>query len=233
MQPASIAAALAIGVSLGLLGGGGSILTVPALVYLAGLAPAEATTSSLVVVGVTSLSGALQHFFGGRVQLKAALLFAATGVPASALGTLAWKHIPQQWLLPLFACVMIAAGLSMIFRKQADVASDVSPLAVALAGFGVGLVTGVLGVGGGFLIVPALVLFAGVRLKDAVGTSLVVIALNCAGGFVARVSAAAPIDWKLTLAFCVVAIAGSFLGARLVRHIPHESALRLYGVFVC
>jgi len=229
---ASFAAAVAIGISLGLLGGGGSILTVPALVYWAGLPPLEATYSSLVVVGLTSLSAALQHAFRGHLNLRAALLFAATGIPASFAGSLLSRRIPEKTLLVLFACVMIVAGLAMLLRRQYQPSGEISLPRVLSAGIGVGVLTGFFGVGGGFLVVPTLVLFAGLPMADAVGTSVAVIAFNCAGGFAGRFSSAAPIHWIGTLEFSLVAIAGSFAGAFLVSRIPVMMLRRLFAVFV-
>ena len=230
MQAATLAAAVAIGLSLGLLGGGGSILTVPALVYLGGLAPFEATTSSLVVVGLTSVSGAVQHAWRGNLELRVALLFAATGIPGSFAGSLLSRHIAAQTQLLLFALAMIAAGTAMLLRREMAAAERASVPRVLAAGAGVGLLTGFLGVGGGFLIVPALVLFAAVPMAHAIGTSLAVIAVNCAGGFAGRL--AAPIDWRATLEFTLVAIAGSFAGAALVRRISAPWLRRAFAVFV-
>lgn len=232
MSPSSLLAAVAIGVSLGLLGGGGSILTVPALVYWAGLPPLEATYSSLVVVGLTSLSAALQHAFRKHLNLRAALLFAATGIPASFVGSLLSKALPPKTLLVLFACVMIAAGLAMLLRRNYTPSQEISVPRVLAAGIGVGVLTGFFGVGGGFLVVPTLVLFAGLPMADAVGTSVAVIAFNCAGGFAGRFSAQAPIRWLPTLEFSAVAIAGSFAGAALVSRIPVVLLRRLFAIFV-
>jgi len=224
--------ALAIGVSLGLLGGGGSILTVPALVYWVGLPPLEATTTSLVVVGLTSLSAALQHARSGRVRLRAALLFAASGIPSSYLGSLLSRRVPPQVLLLAFAFLMIAAGVAMLLRPSYESRGPASLPRVLSAGFTVGLLTGVLGVGGGFLIVPALVLFAEVPMADAVGSSVLIIAVNCAGGFAGRLSAASAVRWPLTLTFSLTAIAGSFLGAALVGRIPVQWLRRVFAIFV-
>ncbi|HUJ29083.1 MAG TPA: sulfite exporter TauE/SafE family protein [Myxococcales bacterium] len=232
MPPSSIVAAFAIGVSLGLLGGGGSILTVPALVYWVGLPPLEATTSSLVVVGLTSLSAALQHFHGGRLQLRPALVFAGAGVPGSFAGSIVSRRIPPQALLVAFALLMAAAGVAMLLRRDYQPAVRASLSRVIPAGLAVGILTGVLGVGGGFLIVPALVLFAGLSMVDAVGTSVAVIAVNCAGGFAGRISAADTVQWKLTLGFSAVAIAGSFAGAALVGRIAVRWLRRGFGAFV-
>lgn len=224
--------ALAIGVSLGLLGGGGSILTVPALVYWVGLPPIEATTTSLVVVGLTSLSAALQHARGGRVKMRSALVFAASGIPSSYLGSLLSRRVPPHVLLLAFAFLMVAAGLAMLLRPTYQSQGVASLPRVISTGFVVGMLTGVLGVGGGFLIVPALVLFAEVPMADAVGTSVLVIAFNCAGGFAGRLSTASSVHWPLTLAFSGAAVAGSFLGAALVGRIPVNWLRRGFAVFV-
>jgi uncharacterized membrane protein YfcA len=228
----AFAAAVAIGISLGLLGGGGSILTVPVLVYWARMPPLEATYSSLVVVGLTSSSAAVQHAIRGHLNLRAALLFAATGIPASFVGSLLSRRLPGKALLLLFACVMIVAGLAMLFRRQYTPTGEVSVARVLAAGIGVGVLTGFFGVGGGFLVVPTLVLFAGLPMADAVGTSVAVIAFNCAGGFAGRFSSAAPIHWIQTIEFSLVAIGGSFVGAFLVSKTPVLTLRRLFAVFV-
>lgn len=230
MPLSSFAAAIAIGVSLGLLGGGGSILTVPALVYLAGLSPFEATTSSLVVVGLTGLSGAIQHAVRRNLDGRAALLFALTGIPGSYVGSLLSRSVPGGMLLLLFSCVMIAAGLAMLLGRVFEPGERVSVKRVLASGAAVGLLTGFFGIGGGFLIVPTLVLFAGVPMTHAVGTSLAVIAINCAGGFAGRLGN--PIDWKATLVFSLVAIGGSFAGAYFVSRMSSSSLRRAFAVFI-
>lgn len=231
MPAQAFAAAVAIGVSLGLLGGGGSILTVPVLVYWARLPPLEATYSSLVVVGLTSSSAAVQHAVRGHLNVRAALLFAATGIPASFVGSLLSRRIPERTLLILFACVMIVAGLAMLLRRSYR-PGETSVARVLVAGVGVGVLTGFFGVGGGFLVVPTLVLFAGLSMADAVGTSVAVIAFNCAGGFAGRFSSAAPIHWVQTIEFSIVAVAGSFAGAFLASRIPVLTLRRMFAVFV-
>lgn len=232
MPPSSLVAALTIGISLGLFGGGGSILTVPALVYWGGLSPFEATSTSLVVVGLTSVSGALQHARRGKLRLRAALLIAATGVPAAFLGSMLSRQLPERALLLLFAAVMVLGGLAMIFRRTREAEGEASAIRVLLAGLAVGLITGFFGVGGGFLVVPTLVLFAQVPMADAVGTSLAVIAFNCAGGFAGRLQAAGSIHWVATLLFSAVAILGSFVGAGLAPRLTSAALRRCFGVFV-
>jgi uncharacterized membrane protein YfcA len=232
LGPSSFAAAAAIGISLGLLGGGGSILTVPALVYWAGMPAAEATYSSLVVVGLTSASAAVQHAFRDHLHVRAALLFAATGIPAAFAGSLLSRGISNRMLLVLFAVLMLAAGAAMLLRKNYAPSGEPSAARVLAAGVGVGVLTGFFGVGGGFLVVPTLVLFAGLPMADAVGTSVAVIAFNCIGGFAGRFSAATPIRWLPTLEFSLVAIAGSFAGASMVQRIPVLMLRRLFALFV-
>ena len=232
MPPTALAAAVAIGVSLGLLGGGGSILTVPALVYFAGLPPLEATYASLVVVGLTSASAAAQHAARRRLHLRAALLFAATGIPASFAGSLLSRRLPPRLLLVLFAWVMVAAGVAMLLRRSYSPSGAVSVPRVLASGVGVGVLTGFLGIGGGFLVVPTLVLFAGLPMADAVGTSVAIIAFNCAGGFAGRFSSGAAIAWPPTLEFSAAAILGSVGGAWLVPRIPVPTLRRLFAVFV-
>ena len=232
MPASSLIPALAIGLSLGLLGGGGSILTVPALVYWAGLPPLEAISSSLVVVGLTSVSGALQHARRGHVRLRAALLIAATGLPAAYAGSLLSLRLGERTLMVLFALLMIAAGLSMLVRRREPEPGEASIPGVLAAGLAVGLITGFFGVGGGFLVVPTLVVFARVPILDAVGTSLAVIAFNCCAGFAGRIAAAGSIHWVATLSFSAVAIAGSFAGAALAGRLPTDSLRRSFAVFV-
>jgi hypothetical protein len=181
-------------------------------------------------VGLTGLSGAIQHALRGNLDRRAALLFAATGIPGSYVGSLQSRSIPAGTLLLLFSCVMIAAGLAMLLGRVYEPGERVSVTRVLASGAGVGLLTGFFGVGGGFLIVPTLVLFAGVPMARAVGTSLAVIAINCAGGFLGRLGN--PIDWRATLVFSLVAIGGSFAGSSLVSRLSGRSLRRAFAVFI-
>lgn len=230
MPISAFASALGIGLSLGLLGGGGSILTVPALKYLGGLQPFQATTASLVVVGLTSATGAVQHVRRGNFDLRAAAMFIASGIPGAFVGSILSRGIAERTILLLFAGVMLAAGLMMLFRGTVVPGPRVSTPRVIAAGAVVGLLTGFLGIGGGFLIVPALVLFAGVPMAQAIGTSLVVIAFNCVSGFAGRY--ATPIDWPSTLLFSAIAIGGSLAGAWLVPRTRPTWLRRGFAVFV-
>ena len=183
----AVPAGLLIGASLGALGGGGSILTVPALVYLLGQSAHQATTVSLMVVGTAAAVGALVHARGGRVRLKAGAAFGGLGIAGSYAGSRASAAVPANVLLAGFGLLMLAVAVMMILRRrgQAQRTQGAAPaggarhaILVGAAATGVGLITGFFGVGGGFVVVPALVLVLGFDMPTAAGTSLVVIAVN-------------------------------------------------------
>jgi hypothetical protein len=227
-----------VGVSLGLLGGGGSILTVPILVYVAGLEAKEAIAASLFVVGVTSAFGAVSHARAGRVRWRTGLLFGAAGMAGAYAGGRAGQYVPGSWLLAGFAVMMLATGVAMLRGRQptdpaVDPAArrDVPVLHVLAEGIVVGLVTGLVGAGGGFLVVPALVLLGGLPMATAVGTSLVVIALKSAAGFAGYLHTVS-VDWSLLLAVTAAAVVGGVLGGRLVGRIRPEVLRRAFGWFV-
>jgi len=183
-QAAAVALSGGIGLSLGLVGGGGSIVTVPLLVYVAGLAPREAVAVSLPIVGGVAAVGAALQWRAGNTDARAAAIFAATGMVGALLGAPLTRFVPGPMLLLLFALLMIAVAARML-RTAGDEEPPEAPCRpdrCAAAGLGVGLLTGFLGVGGGFLIVPALLRFAGLPMRRAVGTSLLVIAANAAAG---------------------------------------------------
>lgn len=223
---------LAIGGSLGLLGGGGSILTVPALVYVVGQTPHAAIATSLVIVGANSGIGAWIHFRQGTLRWQVALLFGAAGMlaafPAAALS----RHLPGIVLLVAFALLMLAIGsLLLIRRDQADVAAAPrSWLIVGAGGLGVGALTGLLGVGGGFLIVPALILLVGLPMKEAVGTSLAIIALNSAAALAGHFGE--DLDWALMALFIGAGLAGTWAGAHLAGRLPAGRLRQLFAVLV-
>ena len=175
MLPLTVALALVVGVSLGLLGGGGSILTVPLLAYVAGLAPGNAIATSLLVVGVTAASAAIAHARAGRVHWRAAAVVGAVAMIGACAGGSAARFVPGSVLLVAFAVVMIGAGLAMLRGRGDCDAVEARPLPVArmvLLGLAVGLLSGLLGAGGGFLLVPALALLGGLAMPAAIGTSL-------------------------------------------------------------
>ncbi|HUG02014.1 MAG TPA: sulfite exporter TauE/SafE family protein [Longimicrobiales bacterium] len=231
-----LALAMLIGLSLGLLGGGGSILTVPVFVYVLGIEAKPAIAMSLAVVSATAAVGAASHWREGNVAWRTAALFA----PFAMAGTYAGARLSQAFSgaaqLTLFALVMLAAAAFMLRgRREAYIderAASAGGLAlVALLGLAVGALTGLVGVGGGFLIVPALVLLARVPMKRAVGTSLLVIALNAASGFWGYLGLV-EVRWGFMAAFAGVAIIGILVGTSLARHAPARALRTAFGVFL-
>ena len=236
---ASLAALLLsglIGVSLGLLGGGGSILALPVLVFVARLDPRQAVAMSLAIVGATSLTASLLHRRSGRLDTRTGTLFGGVGLPAAFLGARMTHLLPPRTLLLLFGVLMLVVGTLMVVRSikekhEAPVHRPRRPGAILAAGAGVGFLTGFLGIGGGFLIVPALTLFAGLAMPVAVGTSLLVIAFNCAAGFAGHLKAA-DVPIVPTLLFTTMAIAGGVLGERLAGRTSPRRLRRAFGIFV-
>ena len=229
-----LALSLLIGVSLGVLGGGGSILTVPILVYVAGMDPKEAIAASLFVVGVTSAAGAISHARAGRVRWRTGLLFGAAGLTGAFLGGMLGGHLPGELLLVAFALMMVATSIAMIRGRKVDESkrhTDLPVFRVLLDGLVVGLVTGLVGAGGGFLVVPALALLGGMPMAVAVGTSLLVIAMKSLGGLAGYLSAV-HLDWSLVIAVTVAAVVGSVVGGRLAGRIPETALRKGFGWFV-
>jgi uncharacterized membrane protein YfcA len=232
--------AAVVGLSLGLLGGGGSILTVPIFVYVLGFDAKEAIAMSLAVVGVTSLFGAVGHWRAGNVNLRVALIFGAVAMVGTFIGARLSVFVSGSVQLLLFAVVMLLAAFFM-FRGRFGASAEPGeqpggvakmPLPQIIAeGLVVGIVTGLVGVGGGFLVVPALVLLGKVPMKQAVGTSLLVIAMKSASGFVGYLDQVS-VDWGTIAAFSGVAIGGILLGTMLVRYIPQEALRRSFAGFL-
>jgi uncharacterized membrane protein YfcA len=233
-----LALSVVIGLSLGVLGGGGSILTVPILVYVAGFEAKEAIAASLFVVGVTSAVSMLSHARGGRVMWRTGLIFGAAGMAGAFLGGLVGGHVPGQILLIAFAIMMVATSVAMLRgrkKKDDDGAAPVKrelPLGrVLLDGAVVGLITGLVGAGGGFLVVPALALLGGLPMSVAVGTSLVVIAMKSFAGLAGYLTTV-QLDWGITLGVTAAAIAGTLAGSKLARRIPEAALRKAFGWFV-
>lgn len=226
---------LLIGLSLGILGGGGSILTVPILHYVAGFDAKEAIAASLFVVGVTSLVGALGHAKAGRVRWRTGLIFGAAGMVGAFGGGLLGGYIPGEILLIAFAVMMLVTSLAMLRgRKGVDPNKQYTDLPlgrVLLDGAAVGLVTGLVGAGGGFLVVPALALLGGLPMSLAVGTSLVVIAMKSFAGLAGYMTTVA-IDWNTTLMVTGVAVVGSLVGSKVAGRIPEDKLRAAFGWFV-
>lgn len=227
-----------IGLSLGVIGGGGSILTVPVLVSVFGLDARSAITTSLIIVGATALVGAAPHWRRGRVVTRTALIFGAIGILGAFVGT--WfNHLVPEWLvLVLFGLLMIAVSARMLLSKG-DLPADGghqgpkthSWIAVIAAAFGVGAMTGFFGVGGGFLIVPALVLVLGYQIHIAVGTSLLVIAVNSFSGFGAHILSTS-FDLDLTIMFFAGGAAGAIAGSAIGSRVNGIALQRGFALFI-
>lgn len=245
-------ASLFIGISLGLIGGGGSILTVPVLVYLFGLQPMLGTSYSLFIVGTTSLFGAFNSYRKGLVDLKAAMLFGSSSivtvfltrkflVPAipKELGSIGGFKITEPLLtMVLFAALMLLASVNMIRDKELELeeagqrnTNSVPIGRLILYGVLIGLVTGFLGAGGGFLLIPALVILLKVPMKMAIGTSLLIISLNSLIGFTGDLGHFF-IDWFFLLKITGIAVLGIFIGGALNKRIAPEKLKKGFGWFV-
>jgi len=243
--------AVVVGISLGLIGSGGSILTVPILVYVMGVNPVLATAYSLFIVGSTALVGGVQSAMQKRVDFKTVLIF---GIPsiAAVYATRMWlvPFIPDELfqvgslvitksiaLMLLFAVVMILASVSMIRPGKQKEIDENAPRVynypmILLEGAVVGILTGLVGAGGGFLIIPALVLLARMPMKLAVGTSLFIIAAKSLIGFIGDLQGSEVLDWKLLGIFTAFAVGGIFIGILLSKKIPGQKLKKGFGWFV-
>lgn len=224
-----------VGLSLGLLGGGGSILTVPLLTYVAGMDAKEAIAASLFVVGTTSVVSTIAHARRGNVQWRTGLIFGVASMAGAFLGGLLGGFIPSVILMIAFALMMIATATAMLRgrKKQADTGEKKAlPLVKILAeGLAVGLITGLVGAGGGFLVVPALALLGGLPMPIAVGTSLLVISMKSFAGLAGYMTSVS-LDWPLVLAVTAAALVGALIGARLTSVVPEQALRKGFGVFV-
>ncbi|WP_299039668.1 sulfite exporter TauE/SafE family protein [uncultured Pseudokineococcus sp.] len=231
-----------IGLVLGATGAGGSVLAVPALVYVLGEGPQEATTASLVIVGVTSVVSAANHARTGHVRWLAGLAFAVVGVLTSIAGTRLNHAVHPDVLLAAFAVLMLVSATTMLLRSRRPADPATGPrrpprrtavmVRVVLAGLGVGFLTGFLGVGGGFVVVPALVLALGFTMPVAVGTSLLVVALNSGVALAARTGSAAVFDWAVIVPFTLGAVAASFAGSRVAARVSPTVLTRTFAVLL-
>lgn len=232
----AFALAVLVGVSLGLLGGGGSILTVPILTYIVGMEPRDAIASSLFIVGATSVVGMLRHARAQCVRWKTGATFGAASMVGAFGGGITGGYVPGVVLIILFAIMMVVVSTAMIRgRKNAPVSGEQEHTLrfwrVALNGILIGFATGLVGAGGGFLIVPALNILAGLPMAVAVGTSLLVIVMNSSAGFAGYLFSAS-LNWPIVLGFTAAAIAGSFLGAKLAGIVPERALRKGFGFFV-
>ncbi|MDY7088834.1 MAG: sulfite exporter TauE/SafE family protein [Actinomycetota bacterium] len=231
----TIVLAVGIGISLGLLGGGGSILAVPLLVYVADLPAKEAIATSLLVVGTTSAVAVIPHARAHRVRWRTGLIFGAAGMTGAYAGGRLAAYIPGTLLLAGFALMMLATSVAMIRGRRPKpgkpVPHELPVLHVIADGIVVGLVTGLVGAGGGFLVVPALALLGGLPMPVAVGTSLLVIAMKSYAGLAGYLSTV-HINWPLAVAVTAAAVLGSLVGGRLAGRIPEPVLRKTFGWFV-
>ncbi|MFB7469732.1 sulfite exporter TauE/SafE family protein [Kitasatospora sp. NPDC056184] len=233
----ALAAGAVVGLVLGGLGGGGGILAVPALIYLLGLSPAAATTAALLIVLATSISAIVAHTRAGTIRWRTALAFAAAGLIPAALTGAAAARLPQSVLTAAFALVAALAAVRMLRPPRpvpADAAAPVGarPGRAAASGAGLGALTGLLGVGGGFLAVPALVGAVGLSMEAAVGTSLPVIAVNASASLATRGGGAAGLDWAVIAPFTAAAVLGAWDGKRLAARLSGAVLQRVFAVLL-
>lgn len=224
-----------IGLSLGLLGGGGSILTVPILVYILNMPPKTSIALSLAVVGLTSLIGTITHLRAGNVNFKVAFIFAPIAMLGTFLGAKLAVLLTGEIQLIAFAIIMMLASYFMLKEKkdseESIIDSSFPIIFILLEGFLVGVVTGIVGVGGGFLIVPTLVLLARIPMKQAIGTSLFIIALNSFSGFVGYLGTV-EIPWKFLGKFTIFTSIGIVIGTKLTSLVPQKQLKKLFGLFL-
>jgi uncharacterized membrane protein YfcA len=258
---AGLSLALLVGLALGLLGGGGSILAVPIFIYVLGVPPKPAIAMSLAVVGVTSFAGFLSHWRQRNVNGRVALLFGGAAVVGAFTGARVSKAIPSAVQLALFAVFALTAAWFMFRSGSRDAravaggrtrppggsnspatspggdppagqaADTAHPVSLAAIGLGVGLLTSIIGAGGGFLIVPALVLLAGLPMRQAIGTSLLVLTANALSGFAGYLGQQ-PIDWPLLGSFITVSIVGIVVGSALVGRVPQPRLKQAFAVLI-
>ncbi|MFW7380656.1 MAG: sulfite exporter TauE/SafE family protein [Oligoflexus sp.] len=243
--------AIFMGLTLGMIGGGGSILTVPLLVYVFQVEPVLATAYSLFIVGLTALFGGISYQLKGEVDLKTGFIFAIPSfVGVYSVRAWAMPKIPDELsllagftvskstlIMVVFAILMLLASISMIKSKRAttgktDISKMTRFLLIGVEGLIVGGVTGFVGAGGGFLIIPALVLLVGLPMKLAVGTSLFIIAAKSLIGFIGDLQQSTAIDWPFILTITAMALIGLFFGSRLTQYVPEQKLKKGFGYFV-
>ncbi len=255
----TVTVGLLVGLLLGVLGGGGGVLTVPILVYMLGESARHATTSSLVIVGLTALVGAVSRMRSGLVDWRTGLAFGALGIPTAYLGTLVNRHLDPPVLLLAFACLIVVVAVAMLVNSRGRSAAPTeepeypdripgvptgTPTAVGVrpgrtatavklvaAALVIGFLTGLLGVGGGFLIVPALVFALRMPMAHAIGTSLLVIAVTSVASLVARVGAV-EFDWWVIVPFTVAAVTATTIGKRVADRFSGDTLTRAFAVLL-
>lgn len=241
--------AFAVGTIMGLIGGGGSILTLPILVYIMGVPAKTGTSYSLMIVGTTALVAGIQNIRQKQADFKIALLFGIPSiisvyftrqwllpmVPETIFSAKAYILFKDQALMLLFACIMLLSALSMLRHKkktETNDSGDINIGMIVLEGLFVGVITGLVGVGGGFLIIPALTLFAKIPMKTAIGTSLIIIAINSAVGFTGDLNQISGINWKLLIIFTTLSVVGSFAGNMMAKNADNQKLKHYFAWFV-
>lgn len=229
-----------VGFVVGLLGGGGGVLTVPILVYLLGQSPQTAATSSLVIVGVTSLAALIPHARAGSVQWRAGFVFALLAVAGTFGGAILSVRVDGAVLMALFAVLLMAVAIMMLRKVRERASGQAQPgrargrraLQTVTWALAVGVLTGFFGVGGGFAVVPALTLALGFRMHHAVATSLLVIVVNSGAGLVGRIGADISVDWALIAVFTTASVVTGQIGARLSARIQPRILTRIFGLLL-
>lgn len=247
MEILSYILAIFIGLSLGLMGGGGSILTVPVLVYTADVSPTNATAYSLFIVGIVALIGGFKNIRSGNFDRKGAIIFgpisiiavyATRGFIVPAIPNVVYSSgdfslTKDTFTMIFFGLVMLTASYSMIFGKKGKSGGKVSPISLAISGIFTGLIAGFAGAGGGFLIIPSLVFFGKLDMKKAVGTSLAIISMqSLIGFFLGDALSGLEIDWNLLAIFSTMAMIGIFIGMALSKKIDSGSLKKTFGYFI-
>jgi len=251
MEVMGYIASILMGLSLGLIGGGGSILTVPILVFLFSLTPVVATGYSLFIVGLTALFGGISFMRQGQVDFKTGLIFAGPSfvgvfaarswvipaLPDPVFQVASFEMSKNMLMMVVFSVLMIVASYSMIRKapvpqKKAEISPLKRSLLIGLEGLVVGCITGFVGAGGGFLIIPALVILVGLPMKKAVGTSLFIIAIKSLFGFLGDLQHNANVDWQLLLTIAGISIAGIFIGSYVSRFVAEDKLKKVFGWFV-
>ena len=224
-----------VGLSLGLLGGGGAILAVPLLTYVAGMSPQEAIASSMFIIGVTALISVWTHARRGNVHWRTGLIFGVASMAGAFGGGVLGSQLPGVVLMVAFSIMMLVTALAMVIDRRTPSApkneKKLPILKISVEGLAVGLVTGMVGAGGGFLVVPALVLLGGLTMPAAVGTSLLIIALKSFSGMAGYLTSV-NIDWGPVLTITAVTVAGALVGSALSRHVPDQALKKAFGYFV-
>lgn len=250
MEALGYVASFVMGITLGLMGGGGSILTVPIMVYLFSISPTMATGYSLFVVGLTALIGSAMYIRKGDIDIKVGLFFAVPSIIGVTVSrSLIIPIIPEVifsvsgitltkeiLIMATFAALMVAASYSMIRKKPVQSSMKANPflryVIIVLEGLVIGLIAGFVGAGGGFLIIPALVLLAGLPMKIAIGTSLMIIALQSLFGFAGDISRGITVDWALLGIVAIIAVSGIIVGSTIAHKIKEQKLKTAFGWFV-